>query len=261
MSSEPALPGLELENVASYSPGGEDGGRAVKLGQSNADDSTLLPDDFRTALGLEDGEVPDRTPVRLGPDKLEAFRYENLEPAGSSRRVTVYAVPTSEGVATVACLAPPADAEAFKPECEGIANTLQITSGKPFPVGPDPEYAKLLDSTFGRLDRQVANGRKEIARKGAQFRAQAAAARDVQAAYNDAAKRLRQAEVSPTNTFINGEIVKRLQASAAAWKSAAAAASKKQKLKFDAASNRIEREQRQLDRTLQQLEAIGYTRS
>jgi hypothetical protein len=198
--------------------------------------------------------------VKLGPDDLQAYRYENLEPAGSSRRVTVYASPTSEGVATVACLAPPADAEAFKRECEGIADTLQIASGKPFPVGPDPAYGKLLDTTFSRLDRQVASGRKALARDGAQFRAQAAAARDIQAAYGAAAKRLRGAEVSPANTVINAALVQRLRASAAAWKQAGGAASRKQKRAFARASNRIAREQRRLERTLQQLERIGYAR-
>ena len=98
-----------------YAPGGSDGGRAIALGQAQANDSTLLPSDFRGALGLADGEVPDRTAVKLGPEELEAFRYENLQPEGADRQVTVYARRRREGVATVACLAPPADAAAFKP--------------------------------------------------------------------------------------------------------------------------------------------------
>ena len=51
---------------------------------------------------------------------------------------------------------------AFKRECEGIADTLQIASGKPFRVGPDPAYAKMLDSTFAKLDEQVAKGRRAL---------------------------------------------------------------------------------------------------
>ena len=162
MSSAPALPGLELAEGAAYAPGGKDGGRAVTLGMADANDSTLLPADFRKALGLAGGEVPKRTAVKLGPDELQAYRYEGLKPAGTSRRVTVYASPTSEGVATVACLAPPADAAAFKGECEAIADTLQLGSGEPFPVGPDPGYAKTLSTTFGKLDAQVASGRKAL---------------------------------------------------------------------------------------------------
>ena len=170
LASAPALPGLDLADAAAYAPGGKEGGRAVSFGQAEANDSTLLPEQFRTVLGLADGEVPDRTAVKLGPDELQAYRYEGLEPEGSSRRATVYASPTSEGVATVACLALPADAAAFKGECEAIADTLQITSGNAFPVGPDPAYAKTLGTIFGKLGGQVANGRKADRPRRATFR-------------------------------------------------------------------------------------------
>jgi hypothetical protein len=258
MASAPALPGLDLTDGASYAPGGKDGGRAVTFGQAEANDSTLLPESFRKALGLAAGEVPKRTPVKLGPDGLQAYRYADLAPAGTSRRVTVYASPTSEGVATVACLAPPADAAAFKGECEAIANTLQLGSGKPFPVGPDPAYAKTVSSTLGKLDRQVASGRKALARANTTFKAQAAAARDIQNAYVAAAKRLRNTVTSPADTLINTGLVQRLDAAAGAWKRAAAAAAKKQKRAFARAGAGIKRTQADLGRALASLEAVGY---
>jgi hypothetical protein len=258
MASAPALPGLDLAESASYAPGGEDGGRAVTFGQADADNPTLLPDQFRKALGLGNGQVPKRTAVELGPDKLQAYRYEGLEPAGSSRRVTVYASPTSEGVATVACLAPPADANAFKAECEGIADTLQIASGKPFPVGPDPGYAKTLSSTFGKLDRAVAAGRKDLTRDKTTFRAQAAAARDIRDAYLAASKTLRDTEVSPADTLINAALVKRLRAAAGPWNKAASAASKKNKAEFARTEAAIKKTQNELARTLRDLAAVGY---
>ena len=229
LASAPAIPGLDMVDGAGYAPGGKDGGRAVAFGATEADDSTLLPEDFRGALGLEDGEVPERTPVKLGPDGLQAYRYEGLEPAGIDRQVTVYASPTSEGVATVACLAPPAEAGAFKGDCEAIANTMQISAGKPFPVGPDPEFAKTLGATFGKLDTQVAKGRKALGKDRTTFRAQAAAARDIQAAYAAAARKLANAEVSPADQRIRAELVDRLRAAGAAWKKTAAAAVKKDK--------------------------------
>ena len=250
MSSAPALPGLDLTEGAAYAPGGKDGGRAVTFGQADANDSTLLPEQFRKALGLAAGEVPERTAVKLGPDGLQAYRYEGLAPAGSSRRVTVYASPTSEGVATVACLAPPADAAAFKGECEGIADTLQIASGKPFPVGPDPAYAKTLSATLGKLDGQVARGRKALARDKTTFKAQSAAARDIQNAYVAAAKRLRETVTSPADTLINTALADRLGAAAGAWKKAASAAAKKHKRAFARSAAAIKRTQADLRRAL-----------
>jgi hypothetical protein len=171
--------------------------------------------------------------------------------------VTVYASPTSEGVATVACLAPPADA-AFKAECDAIANTLQISSGTPFPVGPDPAFAKTLGATFAKLDDQVAKGRRALGRDGAEFREQGAAARDIQAAYAGAARRLRGAEVSPADQFIRADLVKRLQAAAGAWKNAATAAVKKNKRGFDRTEGAIRRTQQELRQTIALLEKAGY---
>jgi hypothetical protein len=258
LSSAPALPGLELADGAAYAPDGKDGGRAVAFGQATANDSTLLPAEFRGAAGLESGKVPERTPVKLGPDGLQAYRYEGLKPAGTDRQVTVYASPTSAGVATVACLAPPADAAAFKADCEAIANTLELTSGKAFPVGPDAGYAKTLGGTFAKLDNQVAKGRQALGKDKATFRQQGAAARDIQVAYAAAAKQLKNAEISPADRTINGAIVERLSAAAAAWKKAAAAAVKKDKRGFDRSEAGIKQTQQKLAQTVAGLKAVGY---
>ena len=258
LGSAPALPGLDLADGAAYAPDGKDGGRAVAFGHATANDSTLLPEDFRGTLGLQAGEVPERTAVKLGPDGLQAYRYEGLQPAGIDRKVTVYASPTSEGVATVACLAPPADAAAFKTDCEAIANTLQISSGKPFPVGPDPGYAETLGATFAKLDTQVEKGRKALGKDRTTFRAQAAAARDIQAAHAAAVKRLKGAEISPADRTINALLIARLRAVAAAWNKAAASASKKDKRGFDRSESGIKQAQQQLAQTVAGLEKVGY---
>ena len=258
LASAPAMPGLELVDDAAYAPGGEDGGRAVMFGQAEVNDSTLLPADFRTALGLGPGGVPERTAVKLGPDGLEAYRYEGLESAGSSRRVTVYASPTSKGVATVACLAPPADAGAFKSECEAIADTLQVDAPKTFPVGPDPAYARTLGAALSKLGARVAKGREALAGKQATFTAQARAARDIQGAYIAAAQRLERTETSPADRTINDAVVARLDDAAAPWKQAAAAAARKDKRAFARSEGAIKRTQGRLAQTVAGLEAAGY---
>ncbi len=259
LGSAPEVPGLGLEAASAYAPGGRDGGRAIALGQVRASDSTLLPGDFRGAVGVEDGEKPDGEAVELGPDGLQAFRYENLQPDGFDREVTVYVSPTSEGVATVACLAPPGDAAAFKAECDGVANTLRVASGTPFPVGPDQGYAKTLGTTFSALDAKVEKGRRALTRDGARFDDQAAAARDIQAAYKAAARRLRNASFSPDNGAINDALVQRLTAASDAWKRAARAAAGKDKAGFDRSEAAIRRTQQRLAATVAGLERAGYT--
>jgi hypothetical protein len=255
----PEIPGLALDPGSVYAPGGRDGGQAIALGQAQANDSTLLPAEFRGATGFGDAEAPEREPVRLGPDgALQAYRYENLQPDGFDRQVTVFAVPTSEGVATVACLAPPAQAGAFKPVCDGVANTLEVASGEPFPVGPNAEYAKTLSATLGALDGKVAKGTKALGRDGAQFDDQAKAARDIQAAYAAAAKRLRNASISPADETINGALAKSLANSSAAWKRAARAAARKDKAGFDRSEAAIRKAQQQLAQALDGMKIAGY---
>ena len=41
--SAPEIPGLALSDVATYAPGGRDGGRAVEFGMAKANDSTIMP--------------------------------------------------------------------------------------------------------------------------------------------------------------------------------------------------------------------------
>ena len=151
-TSPPEIPGLSLEDPAAYAPSGARGeGTSVTLGTAQSEDATLLPKGLRNALGLERGEVPDRTAVRLGEQELEAFRYAGLEPEGLDGTLTLYAAPTSAGVATVACVAAPGAAEGFQAECDGIANTLAVPAGEEgLQVGPDPDYAKTVSGALGR---------------------------------------------------------------------------------------------------------------
>ena len=67
---------------------------------------------------------------------------------GLDQPVTLYAIPTPQGVATVACVPSAAS-------CDGVANTLEL-NGKPFPVGPSEDYAKKVSGVLGALNAKVA---------------------------------------------------------------------------------------------------------
>ena len=60
--------------------------------------------------------------------------------------------PTSQGVATVACASRASDAADFLPACEQVAGSLELTEGKPFPLGPDEKYLATLDKTITTLN-------------------------------------------------------------------------------------------------------------
>jgi hypothetical protein len=105
----------------------------------------------------------------------------------------------------------------------------------------------------------VADGRKALGKAKTTFRAQAAAARQIQGAYAVAARTLKAAEISPADRAINAELVARLDAAAAAWKATAGAAAKKDKRGFARSEAAIKTAQQELAQTVAGLEKAGYT--
>ncbi len=188
LGAAPDVPGLSLADPKAAAPGGEDGGTAIVLGtvEKAADNSTLLAQPFLQAIG----DVPKPSgAVQIGGGDVQAYRYENLEPNGFDRTVTVYAAPTSAGVATLACLAPAADAKSFAATCDQIANTLELSSGDPLPVGPSTAYAGAVSKVLGALGKADRAGRAKL--KSAKTpQDQASAARSLSSAFNTAGKTL-----------------------------------------------------------------------
>ncbi len=133
-SSAPEIPGVEFTNPITVGPKGQPNNR-LTTGLVDASGSTLLPAAFVKSLGAD----PDTSDtVRLGD--FQAYRYRNLDPGGFTPALTLYAVPTDKGVATVACTADAAQAAQFLPECERAASTLELDGAKPFDLGLGPAY-------------------------------------------------------------------------------------------------------------------------
>ena len=125
-----------------------------------ASNSALLPATFLGSTGQSTGAVPRRSAVRLPDQNLEAWRYPGLRPIGNNRQLTVFTVPTSSGVATVACALPPAAAAAFAAQCDAIAGTLQLRSGRAYPIGASDALRQLpqRDDRRPSADNQVRGG-------------------------------------------------------------------------------------------------------
>ena len=90
-------------------------------------------------------------------DGIQAARYDDLKIG--DKTASVFAIPTTEGVATLACAA---DAEV----CATIASSLRITEGKAFPVGPSEDYAKGVERALGTLEKHEKSAARELKNAG-----------------------------------------------------------------------------------------------
>jgi len=256
LATPPDVPGLSLSKPAAMAPQGKDGGTAVVIGTVDraADNSTLLAQPFLQALG----DVPEPSgAVQVGSGDVQAYRYDDLKPRGFDRSVTVYAAPTSAGVATLACLAPAGEAEAFSATCDQIANTLQLGAGDPLPVGPSKEYARAVDKTLGTLARADRSGRAKLG-SAKTPRRQATAARALDGAFAKAAKALAAQNVGPADRGANTSLVKALRQTSGAYGKAATAAAKGNKAAFRRAGADVGKGRKAVGRALAGLKAAGY---
>ena len=157
-------------------------GGAVLAGLASraAHTPALLPDELLDALGLREGVVPEREAVRLGG--LAAYRYEGLRPRGLRRAMTVYAAPTTAGVATLACVAPLAPADCAKAAAEPARRRGDRASRS----GRTAAFGDAVERILARLARELrAHG--DALRGARSARGQAAAAQRIAADHRAAA--------------------------------------------------------------------------
>jgi hypothetical protein len=241
------VPGLGVSDAVAFAPAGKDGGDAVVLGavRGSANNSTLLSSGLIKAAGT----LPDRQAVAIG-DGLQAYRYRNLRLSGFSRPVTVYAVPTTAGVATLACLGGAAT-------CDPSANTMALVSAKGFPVGPSADYGKAVSGALATLGKAQKSGQAKL--KSAKTPdAQASAAQSLSAATSKAASTIGGLKVSPADALVNSQLVTALKSTAKAYGSAAKAAKQHDKAAFAKAGKTVSTGQKDIAKALAGLKAAGY---
>jgi hypothetical protein len=249
-ASPPRVPGLDLDDeVALAGPSGA----GVIAGRTRATGPALLPAAFLERLPAAPGR-DDR--VRLG--RLTAYRYAHLDIHGLDRPLTVYVVPTTAGVATVACIGA-ADASATGNACERIAGSASLMRGRPFGLGPDRAYAKRLNAAMARLNRSRSSlgGRLAAARSRS---GQARRAGDLAAAYAVASRTLARsrAAVSPAARRRHDAVATAVRRGERAYRSLAAAARRGQAARYRAARRDVARADRALAGALASLRPLGY---
>ena len=243
----PKVPGLTLADAKAAAGGGS----TVVFGtvRDEADNSTLLP----TGLLQAAGAVPkNREAVKVGPDEVEAYRYRDVKLQGLDKPVTLYAIPTTQGVVTVACVP-------SSKSCDGVANTVEL-NGEPFPVGPSEDYAKTVSAALGPLNTKVAKASDALG-KAKTPAAQAKATADLRDAYRKAAADLRGGRLSPADRGANARLVAALRGLAKAYGQGAAAAQNNNKAGFKRAGAAVATAQSELtgpSGALEGLRAAGY---
>ena len=114
----PDLPGLELDDPVVLRSA-DDGAATLAAGLGReARGPRLLPPALLALLE----RTPRREAVRLG--SITALRYRNLDHRQVPGELTIYAIPTTRGVATIACSAAGPDARERLAECEAVATTV-----------------------------------------------------------------------------------------------------------------------------------------
>ena len=251
LAEAPAVPGLRLADAIALGPPGSTGA-ALVAGTAEPSGSLLLPATLLRRLA--DRPQNDDT-VALGT--FQAYRYANLTPRGFDGRLNIYAVPTTAGVASVACVAP-ASVDGFLDECERVASTLELSEGEPVPLGPDRRYAARLDRAIARLNRIRGAGRSRL--QGARTPAgQARTATALAAAYRRAATSLaRGRSLNPAEQRANGRIVSALRTTQAAYTRMAAAARAADRGRYNAARAAVVRGEAAVQRGVEALEPLGY---
>jgi hypothetical protein len=253
LASAPKLPGVQLEEPVAYGPAGTDGGgQSVAVGNvtDSANNSALLSPDLLAAAGFEGGKTPPRKTVKLGDNGVQAYEYENLDVKGAPGKLTVFAAPTSAGVATVVCSVPTQD-------CEAIANTLKLSDGKAFPVGPSKEFGDAVSKALGDVNKASQTARAKL-KSAKTNKSQAPVARKAAVAYDQAGKSIEQLEVSPADASLKTLMLGPLRAGQKAWKRLSSAASKHDSAAYKKAQADIAAAQQQLQGAVRGLAAAGY---
>jgi serine/threonine protein kinase len=200
----PAIPGLHRRKAVGAARAGS-AYLAAELVRGAADPSLLPP---RLRATQRRGRPKPETITLAGQP---AYRYDALGRRGARGSLRVYALLTTEGVATVACgTSVPAAAR----ECDRIAGTLKLASAEALPAGPSKDYSATLKKTFAALGTRVETAKATLG-KAATVTAQAAALRQLAAGYTTAAAALRGDRLNPVDAALNEKLMSLLQATAA----------------------------------------------
>ncbi len=260
LGSALTVPGLTFSQPLALSTGSAAGtsntysassGQRLLAGEVGASGPSLLPAAFTATLN---GALPRPEPVRLGA--YQAYRYSGLSVHGLASPLTLYAVPTTGGVVTIACLGSAAAGSGS--QCAQIAATLKLNGTTAFELASSSQYAAALGGTFGTLNSAVYTGAARL-RAASSANAQAAAAAQLAAAYTTASRSLGRLSVSPAVKSINANLAASLAALSRDYAALAAAARAGNEAAYAKAQRAIGSDGARTTSALTALRQAGYT--
>jgi hypothetical protein len=245
----PAIEGLDVARPVAISTAAGDAG--IVAGRTAATGPALLPRAF--VKQLADRPAADR--VRLGAS--QALRYRGLRPGGSGPALTVFAVPTSRGVATIACHAPATAAAAFQADCERVAASLKLSGAKAYSLGPQSSYARGADRALATLAAARSRDRRALA--GARTQAgQATLAGALATGHDRAADALARLEVSPADATAHTALMAAIRRARGGYARMARAARRHDAKGFAAGKRTVRDGDAMLRSALADLKSLGY---
>jgi hypothetical protein len=243
---------LRLVDPAQVALAGQAGDAGLLLGIQRDPGPRLLPEAFLATLPAVPAN-PD--PVRLG--EVVAQRYRGLEPRSSGRRMTLYVVPTSAGVATIACFAPARSAREVLTRCEGAATTLRLTGADAYPLTPDRTYAATLDRIVQRLNpgRLARRGRIRAAQRPAH---RARVAHQIGALFSAGARSVTRLRPPKAAAAANAAIAAAFTRAAKAYDRSASAIRAQDNRRNEAANRAVRDAEAAVQRGFDSLRPLGY---
>lgn len=236
--------GVELAEATTLKSG--DGEITVGMASPAGVTKDLLPNGLAERLA-EGASKPKTVQLASG---LRALRHPRLAPAGSASPLTVVAIPTSAGVATLACTAPEAT-------CDGIADTLRLTGARALDPDAAARYGGALERAVTRLNR--ARGRDERALRQARTTGgQASRAMALRGDERRAASAIADLGPASEDVAAHRRLVAALRAGGDAYGDLAQAAQKDRPAGYRQAAARVRRAHETAQAHLASLRGLGY---
>lgn len=231
VTSIPEVPGLELSGPVAA----RRGGAAMVAGVVPA---VVFPE--RIGRQVDESALEPET-LRVG--KAELFRWRGLRSSAGGDPMTLFATPTSEGLAVLACMGRGGRG------CEGAAGSLGVPGAEAASLDELAFYGTQVAQVLERLDARRAGG--VAALRDARARAgQARAARSLATANRRAARVLSALAVPAVAVDVHPELMAALRSAGGAYDRLAAAARRGDRRAYGQAARAVERRERGLGRVV-----------
>jgi hypothetical protein len=229
----------------------EPAGSLLLAGPVAATAPTFVPTSLSASLV---GPLPKPDVVDLRG--LRTLRYSGVRRRGAAGETTLYAAPTSGGVALISCgaMVTGTAAARFLTRCEDLAATLELQGAQPVELLFSAEYGRVLTTVLDRLNAARDRVRPELEDRATQ----PAAARSLSLAYAEAGEVLARTEPPPA-AEVHNSIRRAFRRTRQAYAELSRAGRQPDQGAYRRARRDVAEGERDIEASLRDLDALGYT--